>query len=128
MFGSGGSKIAADFTIREKTYLVSLTQSLYNTTTELRNSWDPSITGNFSTQLITAGNGGLRYATRKDAFIAIVSAMAGICDKVAGGKMEDPLIAQDSTLEESQFAHNSTEDFRNNLISVLILPCLLTRV
>lgn len=119
LFGQGGSRTAAQITAREKQYMVSLTQSLYNTTTDLKNSWDPSVSGNFTEQLITAGNGSQRFATRKDAFLAIVTSMAGICDEVAGGKMEEPLAAQDSTLEESQFAHNGTSDFKNNMIGVL---------
>lgn len=123
LFGSGGTKTAADFTAREKQYMVSLTQSLYNTTTALRNSWDPN-NGNFTHQVVNAGNGSNRYATRKDALVAIVTAMAGICDEVAGGKMEDPLTGgpggtPDSTLEESQFSHNSTTDFKNNITGVL---------
>jgi putative iron-regulated protein len=119
IFGVAGTKLAADITSREKQYLLSLTQSLANTTTDLRNSWDVSQSGNFTTELVTAGSGSVRFNTRKDALIAIVTAMAGICDEVANGKMEDPLAAQDSTLEESQFAHNSTSDFQNNMMGVL---------
>lgn len=118
LFGIGGSKTATDITAREKMYLVSLAESLYNTTTDLRNSWDVNQPGNFTNQFITAGNGSSRFATRKDAFLAMVSAMAGICDEVANGKMEEPLAAQDSTLEESQFAHSSTSDFKNNIIGI----------
>lgn len=121
LFGLGGKKKAADLTARERLYLVSLTQSLYNTTAALRNSWDVS-SGNFTTQLTSAGNGSVRFSTRKDAFITIVTAMAGICDEVANGKMEEPLTGAgglpDSTLEESQFSHNSTTDFKNNMIGV----------
>lgn len=117
LFGSGGSRKAVDLTDREKQYLISLTQSLYNTTTALRNSWDPD-QQNFTNELTKAGDGSQRFATRKDAFIAIVTAMAGICEEVANGKMQDPLIAQDSTLEESQFSHNSTTDFKNNIIGL----------
>lgn len=118
LFGNGGSKLAADFTVREKLYMVSLAQNLYNITVALKDSWDVNV-GNFTTDLVTAGAGSTRYATRKDALIAIVNGMAGICEEVAGGKMEEPLIAQDSTLEESQFAHNSTADFQNNMKGVL---------
>ncbi len=118
LFGVGGSKVAADFSAREKLYMVSLTQSLYNTTIALRASWDVNQSSNFTNELIKAGNGSTRFTTRKDAFIAIVTAMAGICDEVAGGKMEEPLAAQDSTLEESQFSHNSTADFKNNITGI----------
>jgi predicted lipoprotein len=119
LFGVGGKKLAADFSQREKEYLISLTQSLTNTTTALRISWDVSQGNNFTNELINAGNGSQRFSTRKDAFIAIVTAMAGICEEVADGKMNEPLLAQDSTLEESQFSHNSTADFKNNMSGVL---------
>ncbi len=119
LFGNGGTKTASQFTPREIEYLVSLTQSLYNTTADLRNSWDVNQSGNFTNELLTAGSGSTRFDTKKDAFITIVNAMVGICDEVANGKMEEPLAAQDSTLEESQFAHNSTADFKNNMTGVL---------
>jgi len=119
LFGVAGSKTAYQFTDRQKQYMISLAQSLLATTTALRSSWDPGVPGNFTNQLVTAGNGSTRFATRKDAFLAIVTAMSGICDEVANEKMKDPLIAQDSTLEESQFSHNSTADFKNNITGLL---------
>ncbi len=118
LFGVGSSKTAAQITPRQLQYLVSLTQSLYNSTTALRNSWDVAQPGNFTEQLITAGTGSTHFASRKDAFVAIVTSMASICNEVANGKMEDPLAAHDSTLVESQYAHNATEDFTNNMIGI----------
>jgi uncharacterized iron-regulated protein len=119
LFGDGGVKTAADFTEREYLYLSSLSQNLLGITQSLRLSWDADQPGNFSAEVILAGEGSNRYASQQEAFIAIATAMAGICDEVANGKMEEPLFSQDSTLEESQFAHNSTTDFRNNMLGVL---------
>ncbi|HTR81158.1 MAG TPA: imelysin family protein [Bacteroidota bacterium] len=112
-----GTAHASQLTSREKQYLSSLTQSLYNTTAALRNSWDPA-SGNFTGQLIDAGKGSERFATRKDAFLAIVAAMSDICNEVADEKMQDPLVAHDSTLDESAFSHNSTTDFTCNITGV----------
>ena len=114
LFGIGS---ASQIAPREKQYLASLSQSLYNTTSALRNSWDPA-SGDFTDQLISAGNGSRRFATRKDAFLAIVAAMSDICNEVADEKMQDPLIARDSTLDESAFSHNSTADFKCNITGV----------
>jgi uncharacterized iron-regulated protein len=100
-------------------YLASLTQSLYNTTTQLRNSWDPSQPNNFTLQVTTAGTGSTRFTTRKDFFLALVGSMADICNEVANEKMQTPLAAQDSTLDESSFSHNSVHDFTNNITGVL---------
>lgn len=118
LFGVGGVKVAADITPREMQYLTSLTQSLVNTNTQLRMAWDPTQPGNFTEQLVTAGTGSVRFATRKDALITMVGSMAHICNEVASGKMEDPLAALDSGLVESQYAHNATIDFKNNIIGV----------
>lgn len=115
IFGVGGNKKASQITDREKVYLASLTQSLYTTTKELRNSWDPTQSGNFTVQVTTAGKGSARFATRQDFFKAFVGSMADICGEVADSKMQDPLAAQDSTLDESSFSHNSVTDFTNNI-------------
>lgn len=115
IFGVGGSKKAAQITDREKVYLASLTQSLYNTTKQLVASWDPSQTGNFTLQVTTAGKGSTRFETRLDFFKALVGSMADICGEVGESKMQEPLAAQDSTLNESQFSHNSITDFTNNI-------------
>lgn len=118
IFGNTGIRMASDFTPRELEYLLSLSLNLTSITSDLKDSWDPAISGNFTVELTTAGNGSTRFASRKDAFITIVNAMIGICDEVANGKMEEPFVAQDSLLEESQFAHNSTTDFTNNIRGV----------
>jgi len=115
IFGVGGTKKASQITDREKTYLASLTQSLYNTTKQLVNSWDPSQSGNFTVQVTTAGKGSTRFTSRKDFFKALVGSMADICGEVADSKMQEPFAAQDSTLDESQFSHNSITDFTNNI-------------
>jgi putative iron-regulated protein len=119
IFGVGSTQKAANVTAREKLYLGSLGQSLYNTTTQLRNSWDPAQPNNFTVQVTTAGKGSTRYATRLDVFKALVGSMSDICNEVANEKMQTPLAAHDSTLDESQFSHNSVLDFKNNITGVL---------
>jgi putative iron-regulated protein len=113
LFGVGGSRTASELTPRRLKYLVSLSESLYNITSDLVSSWDV-----FANQLTTAGIGSTRYSTRKDAFLAIVGAMVRICGEVANKKMQDPLENGDSTLVESQYAHNATIDFVNNIIGI----------
>jgi len=119
IFGVGGTQKAANITDRDKLYLASLSQSLYNTTTELRNSWDPSQSNNFTAEVVNAGKGSTRFPTRQSLFLALVGSMADICNEVANEKMQTPLAAQDSTLDESQFSHNSVSDFKNNITGVL---------
>jgi len=117
IFGVGSTRKAADITPRQKIYLVSLAQSLYNTTTDLRNSWDPS-QGNFTAQVINAGKGGSTYTSRQAVFLALVGSMADICNEVANEKMETPFAAKDSTLSESSFSHNSIADFTHNIAGI----------
>lgn len=119
IYGVGGTKKASQVTARQKVYLASLTQSLYNTTKQLHDSWDPSQSGNFTVQVTTAGKGSTRFTTRQDFFKALVGSMADICNEVANEKMQTPLAAQDSTLDESSFSHNSVTDFTNNIKGVL---------
>ena len=119
IFGVGSTKTAAQITPREKVYLASLVQSLYDTTTQLENSWDPSQPNNFTLQVINAGAGSTTFTTRKALFLALLGSMADICNEVANEKMQTPFAAQDSTLDESSFSHNSVTDFTNNITGVL---------
>jgi uncharacterized iron-regulated protein len=117
IFGVGSTRKAADITARQKTYLVSLTQSLYNTTTNLRNSWDPT-QGNYTAQVINAGKGSSAFTSRQAVFLALVGSMADICNEVANEKMQTPFAAKDSTLSESSFSHNSIADFTHNIAGI----------
>jgi putative iron-regulated protein len=117
IFGLGGTQKAANITTRQKIYLTSLTQSLYNTTQQLVNSWAAS-GGNYTKQVTTAGSGSTTFATRQALFVALVGSMADICDEVSASKMQTPLLAQDSLQDESAFSHNSIADFKNNITGI----------
>jgi putative iron-regulated protein len=118
IFGEGSTAKASDITARQKQFLSSLAQSIYNTTTNLRNSWDP-LQGDFTAQVIGAGTSASTYfATKQAAFLTIVGSMSDICDEVANSKMQTPFAARDSTLDESSFSHNSIIDFTNNITGI----------
>jgi putative iron-regulated protein len=118
IYGVGSTAKASDITPREKEFLTALAQSLYNTTTDLRNSWDPS-SGNFTAQVENPGVGSSPYFPDKQAvFLALVGSMSGICDEVANNKMQTPFAEEDSTKSESSFSHNSTNDFTHNIQGV----------
>lgn len=117
IFGVGGTQKAANITARQKIYLTSLAQNLYDTTTQLKSSWDPT-SGNYTEEVVNAGTGSKTYGTRKDVFIAMVGSMADICGEVSSSKMETPFVARDSTLDESSFSHNSVADFKNNITGI----------
>jgi putative iron-regulated protein len=115
LFGLNGNKTAAQLTTRELEFLTALTENLGTLTAQLADSWNPSVQGNYSQPFTTAGNGSSVYATKRMAYEEVVNAMIGICDEVANGKMNEPFVAQDPSLEESPFAFNSITDFTNNI-------------
>lgn len=117
IFGTGETKPASAMTPREIEYLVAVTQSFKGATAQLRQSWET--TGdNFAAQLANAGGSSTIYTSQRSALEDIVGGMAGICDEVANGKINDPFTQQDRTLEESQFSNNSNADFQDNIRSV----------
>lgn len=118
LFGKDGAKTAAQFTTREKEYLLALAINLKKLTADVSQSWNPAASNNYSIEFTKAGSGSTVYPTKRAAYEELVNAMAGICDEVAGGKLEEPRLAKNAELEESPFASNSIKDFTNNITSV----------
>lgn len=115
LYGINSNKQPADFTPREFDYLVALAENLNGVTTQMYNEWTPS-GGNFQSELLNAGQSGSQYSSKQDALLEIANAMIGIIDEVSAGKIEDPFVAQDSTLEESHFSKNTWKDFKYDMI------------
>lgn len=115
LWGTNGNKLPSDFTPRQMEYLTALTQNLSLLAKEVRDTW----TNGYALDLTNAGNGSTSYSTQQAAFVELIDAMAGICDEVANGKINDPFTAQDPSLEESPFAQNSLTDFKNNIQGVM---------
>ncbi len=107
----------SQFTSKEKDLLVALAEDVKTLCNSAKTAWDPALSGNYTAQFVNAGNGGI-YQTQRSAYEEVVDAMAGICGEVAEGKISEPFLAQDASLEESPFAKNSIIDFTNNIKSV----------
>lgn len=118
LWGSDGNKDASSFTAREIEYMKALASDLLEKSISLRQSWDPVLSGNYFNQVINPGKNGSVYPSHKAIFEEIVVAMGSICDEVANGKINEPFINADPTLEESPFSQNSLLDFKNNMIGV----------
>ncbi|MEO5643012.1 MAG: imelysin family protein [Bacteroidia bacterium] len=118
LFGTSGNKTATAFTARELDYLGALSLNLKSLVSQLPPFWNSSIQGSFYNEFNTAGSGSTIYASQRSAYEEMVNAMIGICDEVANGKISEPFIAQDPSLEESPFAFNSITDFTNNIKGV----------
>lgn len=118
LWGQNSNKTANQFTTRELEFLTALSADLQLKATSLRNSWDPSVNGNYSWEIKNAGNPQSIYPSQKAAFEEIINAMAGICDEVANGKIAEPFNNNNPSLEESPFSKNSINDFQNNIRGV----------
>lgn len=117
LWGASGNKQITDFTPREFEYLKSCAANLASDTNKLYNLW--SVNGqSFILNLTTAGTGNSIYLSQKSAVLDLTNAIIAITDEVANGKIQDPFIQQDVTLEESRFSANSKTDFSNNINSV----------
>ena len=114
LWGQSGNATVDSINAKQKQYMVGLAQDILNTVTALNTSWRVS-GGNFQAVVLTAGTGSTRYATRKDAMLAMAGGMADICDEVGGGKIAEPFATRDSLKTESPFSHNSMLDFINNI-------------
>lgn len=117
LWGEDGNKEIADFTAREFEYLLSVTENLKLKTQILSDSWVPG-GDNYVSNLTAAGTSSSIYLTEKSALQELVQGMIAIADEVANGKINDPLSLQDISKEESQFSHNSKNDFANNIRSI----------
>jgi predicted lipoprotein len=114
LWGTSGNR-DVNYTTREKEYMTALVDDIYNNVSALQESWLPN-GGNFGKEVTDAGQAGSRYSSKKDALVALASALSDICGEVGESKMVSPFDPQpDSTKTESPYSHNSITDFRNNI-------------
>lgn len=117
IFGENGNKPASALTARQKKYMVSASADIVNICNSLYASWTDGSAA-FGQQIKKAGSGSTVYSTKQEVFIAIVTAMQGICEEVGEGKMKEPFDARDPSIVESPYSGNSTTDFKNNIIGL----------
>ena len=114
LFRDGNQRKASDITDRELEYLVSTTENLKESTSQLRLAWAPE-GENFSNTVAQAGAGSAVYPSQSSAVQEMINGMIVIADEVANGKISDPYNESDTTLVESQFSFNSISDFQDNI-------------
>lgn len=114
LFRDGNQRKASDITKRELEYLLSTTENLKASSSQLRLAWDPA-GENFADAVANAGTGSNIYTSQSAAVQEMVNGMITIADEVANGKISDPYNESDSTLVESQFSFNSISDFQDNI-------------
>lgn len=118
LWGENGTKTFDQFTAREKEYLVALGKNLKTLTAQLAVQWNTNTTDAYIKHFTSPGASNQYYATSKAVYQEIVNAMAGICDEVSSGKIGEPFLAADPSLEESPYSQNSLKDFTDNMRSV----------
>lgn len=118
LFGTSGKKPVTDFNTRQFEYLRACAQSLKGSTKQLYDAWQPG-GANFGKTVMEAGeNGNNVYLSQKSALQELADGIITITDEVGNGKINDPLVQKDVTLEESRFSANSKADFSDNIKSV----------
>jgi putative iron-regulated protein len=118
LFGIAGNKQLANFTAREYEYLFACAESYNGDAQRLYYGWTTNGV-NYGVHLTEAGKAGnLYYPSQKSALQEILNGMITIADEVANGKIQEPYIQQNLTLEESRFSANSKADFANNIRSI----------
>jgi predicted lipoprotein len=117
LFGISANKLVGDLTQREIDYLLACSQSLSNATNQLLNGWK-STGDNYVSNFINAGKSGSVYPSQKSALEELVQGIVTIANEVGNGKINDPFVSEDITLEESRFSNNSKADFADNIRSV----------
>lgn len=104
---------------RELEYLVAAAGALEADATVLHAAWVGE--EGYGRKFANAGSAGGVFFRQVDAVQQLLNGLIEICNEVANGKIADPYKAQDRSLEESQFSHNSIHDFADNLRSVKIV-------
>jgi uncharacterized iron-regulated protein len=114
LFRDGNPRNANDVTQREKEYLSSVTQVLFEDTETLHNEWQ----NGFRDEFVNAGFSGSRYASQVQALQEIIEGIITIADEVGNGKIGDPYLTKDVQSVESQFSWNSLTDFKDNITGI----------
>lgn len=118
LFGINGNKTIQEFTDRQIEYLTACAHSLQGETNKLFTSWinGPNPYGEI---LKTAGDSSNQvYLSQKSALQELLDGIITIADEVGNGKINDPFVRNNLTLEESRFSANSKQDFADNIRSI----------
>lgn len=131
LFGNGEKnkiKTILEMTVRERDYLVAVTDLLAHHAQRLANAWEvnedpdrPELLG-YVVRIMNPGAKNNIYPSRTSVIAELVNGMIGIVDEVSNGKIADPFGSDvnhaDVTKVESPFSWNSIADFSNNISSV----------
>ncbi len=131
LFRDGENRQVADFTEREKDYLVAVTEVLRDDCVKLWAAWEGGtgesaileaiefeVSTPYGEEFKDAGQVGSRYNSQTDAMDELLQGSIGIADEVGNGKIADPHESGNVLDVESWFSWNSLTDFQNNIKSI----------
>jgi uncharacterized iron-regulated protein len=117
LWGENGNKQVSDISPRQFEYIAACAGALAQDAQKLYDLWKP--TGqNYIKEIINAGQSSTVYISQKSVLEEITNGILVIADEVGNGKINDPFVQNDLTLEESRFSANSKADFADNMRSI----------
>ncbi len=128
LFDPAGDETALDALSahpRRRAYVAALAGNLVEQVRQLRDAWEPDA-GNFSAELVMAGQGSATYATLKSAVDELVNHMIFLSEDVADAQLLAPLGARTGGTPRPDLiaAHRSQSglaDVRDGLASIALL-------
>lgn len=116
LYGGNGNKTVTQFSTRQYKYMDSLALNMLGIAQQLAAAWNPSVSGNYNTQYVTAGNGSTVYTDQRGALQDLIFGLYNFCDIDEQQKLIPPFSQNKPSIQESPFANNSIQDIYNNLI------------
>ena len=134
IFRNGTARTASEVSMREKQYLVAVTEVLRDDCTTLWALWagvkggtkeaeileniEVSVGTPYAEEFKNAGKAGSRYLSQTGAVEEIIQGMIDIAAEVGNQKIAGPVKSQNVLDVESWFSWNSLTDFTNNVRSI----------
>ena len=123
LFGNGGDRTASSLSKSQTSYAAALGAALRSETKNLLQAWTKGINGQpaYAEEFLNAGAGSTTFPTEQIATEQVIRGLITIATEVADSKIEEPFVARNPNLVESQYSFNSTDDFANNIHGIEIV-------
>lgn len=133
IFRNGQPRNVSEITVNEMKYAVAVAGDLRNQCLVLEAAWASSIDDNksailaelemepaenYGSYMINAGVAGSIYKTKSEAVEEIIEGCITIADEVGLVKIGKPHTGEDINYIESPYAHNSLQDFYDNVVGI----------
>lgn len=117
LWGENGAKQVNEITNRQFEYIAACAGALAQDANKLYDLWKTD-GNNYLGEVLNAGKNSTVYISQKAVLEEMANGLLVIADEVGNGKINDPFVQEDLTLEESRFSANSKADFADNMRSI----------